>query len=121
MAMREECKNFQSRTYSSGEVARFCQLDLAPEAPWRCPADCPKYQPRLADAGWVHGTLVDPPIEDEPGAGGEGAAELLDQAEDIINSVAPDALAEAERRRDLENRKSSSFGRSKRWPWQKGR
>jgi hypothetical protein len=28
--MREECKHFQSRTYASGEVARFCVLDLAP-------------------------------------------------------------------------------------------
>ena len=31
--MREECKNYQSRTYASGEVARICTLDLAPEAP----------------------------------------------------------------------------------------
>ena len=50
MPMREECKHFQSRTYASGEVARFCVLDLAPEAPWRCPADCASYERRLADA-----------------------------------------------------------------------
>ena len=31
MPMREECKHFQSRTYASGEVPRFCVLDLAPE------------------------------------------------------------------------------------------
>ena len=66
MPMREECKHFQSRTYASGEVARFCVLDLAPEAPWRCPDNCPKYQRRLADAGWQHGQLVEPPLEDEP-------------------------------------------------------
>jgi hypothetical protein len=60
MPMREECKHFQSRTYSDGEVARFCVLDLAPEAPWRCPDDCPRYERRLADAGWVHGTLIEP-------------------------------------------------------------
>ncbi len=54
--MREECKHFQSRTYASGEVARFCVLDLAPEAPWRCPDNCPRYERRLADVGWVHGT-----------------------------------------------------------------
>ena len=48
--MREECKHFQSRTYSDGEVARFCVLDLAPEAPWRCPDDCSRYERRLADA-----------------------------------------------------------------------
>ena len=26
MPMREDCKHFQSRTYPSGEVARFCVL-----------------------------------------------------------------------------------------------
>lgn len=85
MPMREECKNYQSRTYSSGEVARLCILDLAPEAPWRCPENCSAYVRRLADAGWTHGTLVEPAIEDEPE--GENVGELLDQAEDIVNAV----------------------------------
>lgn len=116
MPMREECKHFQSRTYSSGEVARFCELDLAPEAPWRCPDDCPKYERRLADAGWVHGSLVEPAIEDEP-ASGPQVAELLDQAEDIVNAVAPDVLAEAERRRAAER---SAGGGRRRWPWRRG-
>ena len=49
MPMREECVHFQSRTYASGEAARFCRLDLAPEAPWRCPDNCPSYKRRLAD------------------------------------------------------------------------
>ena len=64
-------------------------LDLAPEAPWRCPENCPSYHRRLADVGWVHGSLVEPAIEDEPGAGGDDVAELLDSAEDIVNDVAP--------------------------------
>ena len=68
--MREECIHFQSRTYASGEAARFCVLDLAPEAPWRCPENCPSYHRRMADVGWVHGSLVEPALEDEPGAGG---------------------------------------------------
>ena len=88
--MREECKHFQSRTYASGEVVRFCVLDLAPEAPWRCPEDCASYVRRLADVGWVHGSLVEPAIEDEPGPGGPEVVELLEQAEDIVNAVAPD-------------------------------
>jgi hypothetical protein len=97
--MREECKHFQSRTYASGEVARFCELDLAPEAPWRCPADCPAYERRLADAGWVHGSLLEPAIEEEPDV--PGAIELLDEAEEIVNAAAPRALAavQTERRR----------------------
>lgn len=92
--MREECKHFQSRTYASGEVARFCVLDLAPEAPWRCPENCPSYERRLADAGWVHGSLVEPPIEDEPEDGADAAA-MLEDAEDIVSRIAPEAVAEA--------------------------
>jgi len=116
--MREECKHFQSRTYSSGEVARFCELDLAPEAPWRCPAQCPKYERRLADAGWVHGSLIEPPVEEEPA--GTGIAELLDGAEEIVNAVAPDALAEIERQRAAERRQDAARQRRRRWPWRRG-
>src|SRR5271170_2438638 len=94
MAMREECKHFQSRTYASGEVARFCVLDLAPEAPWRCPADCTAYERRMADAGWVHGSLVEPAIEDEPDVPGADVAGLLADAEDVVNQVAADVLAD---------------------------
>src|SRR5271168_843600 len=94
MPMREECKHFQSRTYDSGEVARFCLLDLAPEAPWRCPDNCPSYERRLADAGWIHGSLVEPAIEDEPDLSGTEVAAILDSAEDIVNDVAPGVLAE---------------------------
>ena len=42
MPMREECKHFESRTYPDGETVRKCNLDLAPEAPWRCPDDVPE-------------------------------------------------------------------------------
>src|SRR5580698_55961 len=94
--MREECKHFQSRTYASGEVARFCILDLAPEAPWRCPDNCPSYVRRLADAGWTHGTLVEPAVEDEPVGDPGDIAHLLDQAEDIVNAIVPEARIEAE-------------------------
>jgi hypothetical protein len=98
MPMREECKHFQSRTYSSGEVARFCVLDLAPEAPWRCPENCPCYERRLADAGWNHGNLIEPPVEDEPDMPGEDIAALLDAAESVVERSAPSALAEARAR-----------------------
>jgi hypothetical protein len=85
--MREECKHFQSRTYDSGEVARFCVLDLAPEAPWRCPDDCSRYVRRLADVAWQHGSLIEPAMEDEPDVA--DIASLLDAAEDIVNAVVP--------------------------------
>lgn len=104
MPMREECKHFQSRTYATGETVRKCDLDLAPEAPWRCPDDCPAYERRLVDVAWQHGTLVSPAIEGEPDS--QGIAELLDDAEDIVNAAAPqieadlDAEVDAERARD---------------------
>ena len=42
VTMRTDCRHYESRTYGNGEAVRKCVLDLAPEAPWRCPADCPK-------------------------------------------------------------------------------
>lgn len=101
MPMREHCKHFQSRTYASGEVARFCVLDLAPEAPWRCPDDCPKYLQRMADVGWSLGSLVRPSVPDEPDMIelNDDAAALLDHAEDILNAAGPDILADVEKQR----------------------
>jgi hypothetical protein len=96
--MREECRHFQSRTYASGEVARFCVLDLAPEAPWRCPENCPAYVRRLADAGWQHGKLIEPPVEDEPPVDPSTLA-LLDEAEEIVTEAAPAIVAAEEKRR----------------------
>ena len=86
--MRVECKNYESRTYPNGETVRKCNLDLAPDAPWRCPDDCPKYERRLADMAWQYGTLVAPPTPQEPPGLDDGsAAALLDEAEEIINAA----------------------------------
>ncbi len=100
--MREDCKHFQSRTYASGEAARFCVLDLAPEAPWKCPEGCTSFELRTADAGWTHGSLQAPPVEEEPDLPYEDSTALLDEAEDVVNAAVPAAMAEAladERRR----------------------
>jgi len=92
--MREECKQFESRTYRNGETVRKCNLDLAPEAPWKCPDDCGSYERRLADVNWSHSGLVTPPTPPEPD--GESIAELLDAAEDIVNAAGPEILAEVQ-------------------------
>lgn len=114
--MREECKHFQSRTYSSGEVARFCVLDLAPEAPWRCPDNCPRYQRRLADAGWQHGKLVDPAVEDEPEEPPGDIASLLQAAETVVDAATPEALEEArERERREEAANERAEGGPRKW------
>ena len=114
MPMREECKHFQSRSYDTGEVVRFCELDLAPEAPWRCPDGCPSFERRLADVGWVHGSLVEPPIEDEP-ASGPDVVRLLEEAEDIIDAVVPETVAEVER----DEQRSARARQQRRWPWRR--
>lgn len=93
--MREDCKHYQSRTYPSGETVRKCNLDLAPEAPWRCPDDCPSYARRLADVDWSHGSLVSPPAPDEPpDLDSEEVIELLEDAEDIVNAAVPEVVAD---------------------------
>jgi hypothetical protein len=114
MPMREECVNFQSRTYASGEAARFCRLDLAPEAPWRCPENCPSYKPRMADVGWVHGSLVEPAIEDEPEDAGGDIASLLGSAEGIVNEVAPGVLDEVRAEDARKDRSASRWWRRRR-------
>ncbi len=98
--MREDCRHFQSRTYDTGETARFCVLNLAPEAPWRCPAECARYQPDIIDASFVVGSLRRPEVETEPDDSPEDVAGVLDQADAIVTAVGPEVLAkiEAERR-----------------------
>ena len=101
--MRQDCKHFESRTYRNGETVRKCHLDLAPEAPWRCPADCPSFTRRLADVNWSHGTLVTPPTPEEPfdalDRDDGSVAAVLDEAEDFVNSIGAEVLADVERKR----------------------
>jgi len=105
VAMRTECKNYESRTYPNGDAVRKCNLDLAPEAPWRCPDPCPGYERRLADVAWVHGTAIAPATPPEvPGLDDGSAAAVLDAAEDIINAVSAATLADLDEER-----------RSRRW------
>jgi hypothetical protein len=97
MPMRMECKHFESRTYRNGETVRKCDLDLAPDAPWRCPDDCPAYERRLADQNWAYGSLITPPTPAEPASVSDGsAAEILDAAEDHLNAVGNQIRAEVE-------------------------
>ena len=70
MPMRTDCKNYESRTYGNGEVVRKCRVDLAPEAPWRCPDDCVGYERRMIDAGWQVGSLSEGYVRAGTGAGG---------------------------------------------------
>ncbi len=101
MPMRQDCKYFESRSYPSGDTVRKCDLDLAPEAPWRCPDECSSYAPRLADVAWKYGSLVTPPTPEEPSSLGDddSIAALLDSAEEIVRSAGPSVMAEIEEER----------------------
>ncbi|MFO7280543.1 MAG: hypothetical protein C0P77_009090 [Thermoanaerobacterales bacterium] len=113
MPMRQDCKHFESRTYRTGETVRKCDLDLAPEAPWRCPADCPRYERRMADVNWAHGTLVTPRTPDEPldalDRDDGSVARLLDEAEEIVNAAGPTVVAEVHA--ELERRRAPRWRR----------
>ena len=99
--MREDCCHYETRTYDDGEVARFCTLDLAPEAPWRCPADCPSYERIVMIASdFEKGSLADPPpLEAEPEGPVEDIIGVLDDAEDIVNAAIPAVIEDLDRER----------------------
>src|SRR4051812_47595523 len=97
--MREDCCHYETRTYDDGEVARFCTLDLAPEAPWRCPVDCSRYERIVMIASdFETGSLGhSPPVEEEPEAAVEDIIGVLDDAEDIVNAAMPAAIDDLDR------------------------
>lgn len=108
MPMRTDCKHYESRTYPSGDTVRKCRLDLAPEAPWRCPEDCPSYVKRRADVGWDYGSLRPDRDVDGHEIVDDDAAALLDHAEDIVNAAGRellDEMREPKRRRLFRRRK----------------
>jgi hypothetical protein len=114
MPMRTECKHFESRTYRNGETVRKCDLDLAPDAPWRCPENCPKFERRLADMAWTYGALVTPPTPAEPASVADGsAARILDEAEDHLNAIGAQVKAEVDAERAAKRRRGwrRFFGR----------
>ena len=100
MPMRTECKHFESRTYDNGDTVRKCNLDLAPDAPWRCPENCQKYERRMVDVAWAHGSLVPPATPVAPASLDDGtAAAVLDDAEQIVNAAMDEVLADIQDKR----------------------
>jgi hypothetical protein len=97
--MREDCRHFQSRTYDTGEVARFCVLNLAPEAPWRCPESCARYQADIIDGSFVIGSLQRPAVESEPEEPAGDVAAILEEANSIVTAAGPEIVEEIERQR----------------------
>ncbi len=107
--MREDCRHFASRLYDDGEAARFCVLDLAPEAPWRCPDNCPQYERTVIDSSFEQSSLARPRVEDEPDEKPEDIQDLFDDAEMILEAAGPSVLADLDKSR-----------RGRRW-WPRGK
>jgi len=94
MPMRENCRHYESREYDDGETARFCLLDLAPEAPWRCPDGCPKFEVSANDGSFTTGSLESTPVEDEPDDDRDDIVDVLRDAEEIVNDAASSVVAD---------------------------
>jgi hypothetical protein len=95
--MRENCRHFESREYDDGETARFCALDLAPEAPWKCPENCPKFEVSVNDGSFETGSLEHREAEDEPDDPTEDIVDVLRDAESIVDAAEPGVLDELDR------------------------
>src|SRR4030081_2026914 len=97
MPMREDCAHYESRTYDDdGEVARFCTLGLAPEAPWRCPENCSSYERILMiGSDFDTGSLAHiPSVEDEPDASTQDIIDVLADAETIVDAAESSVVAD---------------------------
>ncbi len=94
MAMREDCRHYESRTYANGDTVRKCNIDRAPDAPWRCPDPCASFELRIG-VGWTYGSMVNRSATDDvPGLDDGSAAAILDEAEEIVNAVTAATVAE---------------------------
>ena len=104
--MSEDFRHFASRKYDDdGETARFCVLDLAPEAPWRCPENCASYERTVIDGTFVQGSLDRTRVEDEPDEAPDAIGDLLDDAEAIVDSAEADVLRDLGEQRAPSRRK----------------
>ena len=97
MPMRENCRHYESREYDDGEVARFCTLDLAPEAPWRCPENCPMFELSANDGSFETGSLESTVVEAEPDDAPDEIVGVLADAEEIVHAAEAEVIADLDR------------------------
>ena len=120
VAMRTDCKHYESRTYQSGDVVRKCRIDLAPEAPWKCPDQCPGYERKMIDAGWVYGSLGHAQAAARRAAcrSATTSPRLLDEAEEIVNAAGADLRdeqARQDRKRFFRKQAQAALNAAVRW------
>lgn len=108
--MKVDCRHYESRSLRNGDSVRRCRLDLAPEAPWRCPQDCERYTPRPIDLAWEEGSSAPAPTDDLELD--EAAFDILAQAESALSEASQTIRAEEE---------AKAARRAKRRNWKKRR
>ncbi len=92
MTMRQDCRHFESRTFPDGDTISKCTLNLAPEAPWRCPPRCQSYERRRVAVNLSHQNIAKDPTTAEPDSlesGSSPVASLLEDVANIVDSAAP--------------------------------
>ncbi len=106
MGMRKNCKHYFRRTITSGGVVEACAIDVAPDAPERCPQSCPMFEKRnLSTAGFVYGSLA-PKIEDGTSAEPDtGEMAVLDDLREFVDGIGGDIVREEEAKRKKKKRK----------------
>jgi hypothetical protein len=92
--MRQECKNFESRTYANGETVRKCNSTWRP-MPVAVPGQLQGV--RAAYGCRVDVRVVGLPADPTRAAGLDdgSAAAILDEAEDFLNSIGPQVMSES--------------------------
>ena len=85
------------------------------------PRDCADYERRFADVGWAAREPGRAAIEDEPGPGGPEVVQLLEEADDIVDAVVPQTLAEVQKSEHAKGGGHSGPGDRgrRRWPWRR--
>jgi hypothetical protein len=78
------------------EASRLITWDLAPEAPWRCPENCPAYERSVIDSTFETAELSRPAVEDEPEGSVDDIEGVLADAEAIVEEAEPDAIRNLE-------------------------
>ena len=99
--MRRDCKNYESRTYKTGETIRKCSLDAAPNAPFECPNDCVFFVKRKYVGTWDYGSFTDDMVRNSSNLEKDentnqvkaevdnSSSSILEELEQIINEASP--------------------------------
>jgi hypothetical protein len=97
MPMRKDCRHYFKRTAAnSTEIVEGCSLNAAPDAPQRCPKNCPYFEKRrLSTTGFVYGSLApEPAQDDEPATDSSEDEKVLDTVKALFDEIGDQVAAE---------------------------